>query len=242
MGIFNDYMREGKGVKKGVDTRPRIIVFFDIYFRKFWKLISINLLYILCCIPIVTIGPATAGLTKLLRNYAREEHAFILSDFFDTFKKNFLYAFIVGLLDVVIALLILFDIHIYLSIVGNSMMRIISLAVLLITATIFVFMNYYIFTLMITFKLNFKQLIKNSFIFAWIGFWRNILITILVALVTILVIAYAMPLGAVFVLLLYFSTVGLIINFCTYPLIKKTMIDGYDPETGKKLEDEETDI
>lgn len=239
MGVFNDYMREGKGVSKGVDTRPRIVVFFDIYFRKFWKLIGINLLYVLCCIPIITIGPATAGITKILRNYAREEHAFILSDFWDTFKKNFKTAFVIGLLDVIIVCLILFDVNIYLQITGNASLRIIALAALLITATIFVFMNYYIFTLLITFKLTFKQLIKNAFIFAWIGIFRNILITAIIALITFLVIVYFMPLGFTALFLIYFSTCGLIINFGTYPLIKKTMIDGRDPETGEKLEQEE---
>ena len=81
MGLFNDYMREGKGVDKGPDFRPRFIIFFDIYLRKFWNLILLNLLYVVCCIPIVTIGPATAAMTKILRNYAREEHAFLWSDF-----------------------------------------------------------------------------------------------------------------------------------------------------------------
>lgn len=67
MGIFNDYMREGRGVDKGPDERPRFIVFFDILFRKFWSLIKVNLLFVLACIPVVTIGPAIAGMTKILR-------------------------------------------------------------------------------------------------------------------------------------------------------------------------------
>ena len=99
MGIFNDYTREGKGVSKDPDFRPRIVVFFDVYFRKFWNLVLLNLLYILFCLPIITIAPATAAMTKILRNYAREEHAFLWSDFWDTFKSNFKTSLVVGIIN-----------------------------------------------------------------------------------------------------------------------------------------------
>ena len=39
-----------------------------------------------------------------------------------------------------------------------------------------------------------------------------------------------------FILFQLFSTCGLITNFITYPLIKKYMIDGFDPNTGERLE------
>ena len=242
MGIFNDYLREGKGVEKGTDFRPRIVIFFDIYFRKFWKLIVINLLYILFCIPIITIGPATAAMTKILRNYAREEHSFIWSDFWNTFKQNFLTGFVVGTIDIIAAFLLWFDLGSYLNMQASSIMVTISLAVIMLSATILLFMNYYIFVMMVTFKLSFAQLIKNAFIFAWVGFFRNLLITILIAIIT--VISAVLILGqspatafvVMFVIFLYFSTCGLICNFITYPLIKKHMIDGYDPETGERLD------
>ena len=246
MGLFNDYMREGKGVDKGPDYRPRFVVFFDIYFRKFWNLIVLNILYVICCIPIVTIGPATAAMTKILRNYAREEHAFLWSDFWDTFKNNFWTAFVVGLIDLFAVILIYFDYVMYMQMIANAngsqMVTSISLAVLLLSATVLLFMNYYIFVLMVTFKLKFTQLIKNAFIFAWAGFFRNILITLLIAiisfvcLITVLSMSPASFFVVLFVLFLYFSTCGIISNFITYPLVKKYMIDGFDPETGEKIE------
>ena len=238
MSFFNNYEKEGKGISKDADSRLRIIVFFDILFRKFWNLILINLIYILFCLPIVTIGPATAGVTKLLRNYAREEHAFLWSDFIETFKQNFKKSVAVFFIDLVACILLLFDLYMYTALNAPSILRITALAALMLTGTILLFMNYYIFTMMVTFDLNFKQLIKNAFLFAWIGFWRNILITILIAaIVYFIVIAYFPTIGIFFVVFLLFSLCGLIINFITYPLIKKYMIDGYDPKTGEKLTD-----
>lgn len=242
MGIFNDYMREGKGVDKGPDFRPRIVVFFDIYLRKFWNLILLNLLYVVCCIPIVTIGPATAAMTKILRNYAREEHAFIWSDYWETFKKNFWPALAVGLIDLFAVVLLYFDYVMYMNMQNTSQaFTSISLAVLLLSATVLLFMNYYIYVLMVTFRLKFTQLIRNAFIFAWAGFFRNVLITLLIAaiffvcLITVLAQSPASFFVVLFILFLYFSTCGFICNFVTYPLIKKHMIDGFDPETGERL-------
>ena len=242
MGIFNDYTREGKGIDKGPDFRPRIVVFFDIYFRKFWNLVLLNLLYILFCIPVVTIGPATAALTKVLRNYAREEHSFIWADFWNTFKQNFWTGFFIGLIDAVALFVLWIDFASYWNMQASSIMVTISLTVIMLTATVLLFMNYYLFVMMVTFKLSFKQLLKIAFIFAWVGFFRNLLITILIAIISAICLVLILgqsPAGAfivMFIIFLYFSTCGLICNFITYPLIKKHMIDGYDPETGEKLD------
>ena len=147
MSFFNDYTKEGKGVSKAPDNRLRIIVFFDIFFRKFWNLILINLLYLVFCVPVVTIGPATAGITKLLRNYAREEHAFIWQDFIETFKSNFWKSLAVFAIDCVVAALLFFDFYMYTALEASSAMIVIALAVLMLTTTIVIFMNYYIWFL-----------------------------------------------------------------------------------------------
>ena len=236
MGLFNSYQKEGKGVSKDQKT-PRLILFFQIYFRKFWKLILVNLLYVLFCLPIVTIGPATAGMTKILRNFAREEHAFLWGDFIETFKKNFKQAFLVSLLEFFVFGFLILDL---LSVfyLPNQLMKILSLAAIAFSLTVCVFMHYYIYNMMVTFNLNTRQLLKNAFIFCWAGFFRNLFLTIVIAGVAYLA-ACLNVMGFLFVMLfLYFSFCGLLINFMVNPLIKKLMIDGYDPETGERIEDE----
>ncbi len=243
MSLFNDYTKEGRGVEKGADLRPRFIVFFDIYFRKFWNLVLLNLLYLLFCVPIITIGPATAAMTKILRNYAREEHAFLWSDFWQTFKENFWKGLSVGILNFIAIIILWFDFGSYSNLIAPSIVTTISLAVIFLSATIILFMNYYIYVMMVTFKLTFIQLIKNAFLFAWIGFFRNLLITIFIGIISavcIFIILGQSPISAIiilFIIFAYFSTCGLISNFITYPLIKKHMIDGYDPNTGEKIQD-----
>ena len=48
-----DPMRDGPGVEKGEDTTPNLRFFFKLWGRKFWKLISVNLLMLVQIIPLV---------------------------------------------------------------------------------------------------------------------------------------------------------------------------------------------
>ncbi|MEG0693037.1 MAG: DUF624 domain-containing protein [Oscillospiraceae bacterium] len=53
---FGNYAKPGKGVKKGENEKKRIFQFTELYFRKFSKLIQLNLLYVIFCLPSIVIG------------------------------------------------------------------------------------------------------------------------------------------------------------------------------------------
>ena len=107
-GYF-DFEKPGKGVNEDGPKKKGFFHFFELYGRKIVKLVQLNLLYILCCIPVVTIGPATAGLTYVLRNFAREEHSWVVSDFFEQCKKNLKQGLIVGNLNLLIWVVLVYD-------------------------------------------------------------------------------------------------------------------------------------
>ena len=48
--MFN-YSKPGPGVEKEEQQKRRFFLFFELFFRKFWKLIQLNLLYLLFWIP-----------------------------------------------------------------------------------------------------------------------------------------------------------------------------------------------
>lgn len=56
MGIFNSYTKPGKGLSKEDVQKSGIPLYFDIFLRKFWKFISLNLLYIIASIPAIVIS------------------------------------------------------------------------------------------------------------------------------------------------------------------------------------------
>jgi uncharacterized membrane protein YesL len=221
-GLFN-YSKAGPGVSKEEPQKKRFFLFFDVYFRKFWKLITLNLLYIACCLPIVTIGAATAGFTYVIRNFAREEHSFIASDFFDTIKKNWKMSSLVYLINVVFGVIYTFSFMIYLD-VQNVVIRTLSTSVLLLVGLIFLSMQNYIYLLLVTFKLTFKQLYKNCFIFAIVGLWKNLLAGIIIFIFSGIIWLFQ-PISMILVITIFFSTCGFISMFTVYPIVKKYMID-----------------
>lgn len=69
--------------------------------RFLWKLadlIALNLIWILCCIPVVTIGPSTAAMYSVARRIANGEWPAVLKPFFRAFRQNFKQAFLVFLI------------------------------------------------------------------------------------------------------------------------------------------------
>ena len=68
--------------------------------RFLWKaadLIALNLVWLVCCIPIVTIGPSTTAMYCVVRKIAKGEWPAIFKTFFKAFKDNFKQSLIVFL-------------------------------------------------------------------------------------------------------------------------------------------------
>lgn len=246
-GLF-DYSKVGPGVSKSEPQKKGFVVFFEIYFRKFWKLITANLLYVLVKLPLITGGLADAGLTYITRNFARQKHAFIAGDFFDTIKKNWKQALLIGIINLVIMVIIVADLWLMLPAFffvkgdtetqaqGPGIFNYIVLAVIFMFTVVFSFMKYYIPMLTITFKLSLKQIYKNSFIFAFVGLKRNLLISLVLLLCYAAAVAlfFAGYIGWTILIFLYVLLFpafrSYLIQYNIFPLIKKHMIDPYYKE------------
>lgn len=266
---FFDYAKPGKGVQKDGPQKSRVTVFFEIFTRKFWQLLKLNLLFfvfnipamlaaiyivpiliedsgnanvfgyrlltgaILMCIPVITVGPAQAGFTYVLRNYGREEHAWIWSDFKEHALKNFKQSMIISVIDAVIILIVSIDIHLYGSLGLSSQITNVINSLFVLSFVIFMIMHMYIYPLLVTFELSIKQVYKNAFIFSIIKIIPNLGI-LLVSMAAIYASMYYTYVGTLLLPLITFSSIGLITNFYVYPQLKKYLID--------KVENKSTDI
>lgn len=72
------------------------------FIMKIGDLFFLNLLYILCCIPVVTVGAATAALYRCAIKMVKKEDSYLTGDFFSSFRRNFPKATILFLLTVAI--------------------------------------------------------------------------------------------------------------------------------------------
>ncbi len=251
-GMF-DASKPGPGVSKNEPKKKRFFLFWELYFRKFFKLIIANLLYALVSIPVVTRGLAEAGLTFVTRNYAREKHVFLPSDFFDTIKKNWKQALATGILELVISVCLIFDI-IYAwdwlnAVEGIQFMPLLFFAVSFFLVVLFSYARYYLYMQIITFKLSFKQVWKNSLLLAIAGFKENLIISL--ALLVIYVLAavllfnyfwYVLAPLVILYVLLFPAFRSFLIQFTIFPLIKRTIIDPYYKEHPEEDLDKRHDL
>ncbi len=282
LGMFN-YSKPGKGVEKNAPQKKRFLLFFELFIRKFFKLIQVNMLYFIVTFPLfaaisffvlsatgvdaeiinsnmllnlfisfllrlpspivwilvvisaILFGPVTAGVTYILRNFAREEHAWILSDLYERTKQNFKQGLIAGLIDIL--LIVSLVLYLTMKITDPSMEGYFQFIryVAIIAFVIYQIMRFYIYTIMVTFDLPFIAIIKNSWLFAVLGFIRNICSIVFAGAVLVV---SSMYLSIVFVPFISLALSGFIVVFNSYPTIKKYMLD---PLTERE-EDSETEI
>ena len=75
----------------------------------------LNILFILCCAPVITIGPAVSALYTITMREARHEGGYIFKPFFKAFKNNFKQAFLLSILYLIIRAVFVFGVKFWLE-------------------------------------------------------------------------------------------------------------------------------
>lgn len=233
-GLFN-YNKEGPGISKDAPKKRTFIVFFETFLRNLWKFIPVNLIYSVISLPLLTSGLASAGITNVARNTARDKHSFGLSDFFETIKKNWKQSLLAGIINIFIYAILLFDMWFFYNSEGT--MAQIGMGMSFTMLFIFTVMNYFIWTLIITFKFNLKQVYKNSFKFVFINLKNNLIcffsqmlvLAVYVGVLSLLSnwVLPVLTIEFVVFVVTFPSFKYLLIQFCVFPSIKKHIIDPY---------------
>ncbi len=76
---------------------------------KMTDLVLLSLLWFFCCLPVITIGPATVALYYVTLKMARGEEMKITTTFFRGFKENFKQGLVQNLLFLIVGIVLLLD-------------------------------------------------------------------------------------------------------------------------------------
>ena len=68
------------------------------FLRVLCDLMVLNVLWLICCIPVITVGPATSALCCVSLKLARGEPTTTIRTFFEAMKQNFVQALLLGLI------------------------------------------------------------------------------------------------------------------------------------------------
>lgn len=276
MSLFKPYKYKARpDLESNAPVKHGFFLFFELFFRKFWRFITLNIYYFLVTLPMLIMvyftvngyfadqlisesgefmdmlpgigifasivsyipqflhtpllilsmilyGPATMGLTYIFRNFAREEHAW-MSDFVSRGLSNFKQGLFFGILDIVVVWLLAN------GILGDFAFNVAAFGIVVKTLSVialivYLFMRHYFYTIAVTVNLSCFAILKNSWYFVVLGFWRNLWAGF-VCLLALVVCFFTLPLVSLITLpLLFYSFSGFAVVFTCYPVVKKYII------------------
>ena len=313
---FFDYNRDNRPDAVEEDTTPTLGRYFKVLGRRFWKLITLNLMMLPLILPVlicfylyismqqtpvsgevlfpqllgasavggtptttllfdlfgaqqnvpifttgtyigmgiciaflvITFGWQNVGAAYIVRNMVRGEPVFIWSDYFYAIKRNLKEGFFLGLIDAVILFVLGFDISYFWG-RGGTFTLDVGFFLTIALIVIYFLMRFYLYLLLVTFDLSIYKILKNALIFSMLGFKRNIMGVLGIALITavhilLLLLLISTPLSGLPIILpflWYMAAVTFTSAYAAYPIIDRYMIAPYMDQINEK-EAEETAI
>lgn len=306
-----DPMRDGRGVEKGEDTTPGLKYFFKLLRRKFWKLVSVNLLILvqylvpIACVfvylsgpkapsqyfplyptllgaqtaaptptgttlfslfsklgeidaynsyiwwvigglllfHVITYGWQKVGTTYILRNLVKGDGVFILSDFAYAIRRNLKQGFFLGLLDCLVMFALGFDFVYFYNAAPTGLTNFMYIMIVALFI-IWCIMRFYIYTMLVTFDMSIRKILKNALIFTALGVKRNLMALLGILVLLVLCVALVIVCGAiniaagaiVAVFLFAPAVIAFMYNYAAWPVIQRYMIDPVKKTDTEELE------
>lgn len=148
------------------------------FMGKVSDLIILNILFVVCSLPVVTIGASLTAMNYVTLKMIKNEESYISRSFFKSFKQNFKQATPIWLVLLAVAVLLFFDFNIIAQAGNQGFFQYISIGlyfILLLWGMIFV----YVFPLLARFENTVKNTCKNALKMAVCHFpWTVLLLAI----------------------------------------------------------------
>ncbi len=199
--------------------------------------------YVLIGILVITWGWQNTGSTYILRGLVRGDGVFVFSDYFYAIKKNLKQGFVLGLIDAGVIIVLIID-FMYTWSARSDYWSYLMFFIITALIIVYLFMRMYMYLMMITFNISLYKMLKNALIFTALGIKRNLMAALgivvclaLWAALSIVGIQYNFGVLMFIPAFIMFALTGFISVYCSYPVIKKHMID---PITVPAEEDSES--
>lgn len=196
-----------------------------VFLNRVADLLILNIVYLLCCIPIVTIGASTTALYYITMKMTKDEESYIVKGFFKAFKDNFKQATIIWLIALFAIMVIWGDIWILTKttfLIGKILLVLIGIIILVLLFTML-----YLFPVLARFENTIINTIKNAFLISIVNLPYSILLLIIMAVPIIFFIFfyyYVLPLF----FFIGFSLVAFVTSFLYRKILDKYITTNSD--------------
>jgi len=230
MGILNNwYNREPKNeIKKDAPEKKGMALFFDVFFREFWELCKLNLIFIVFCLPVVTIPTAITAMSKVMMYMIMDRTVYTFSDFFQSFKAEWKRATVAGLFYFPLLALTVFGQLFYSAVAGSLFLYVVTM---LLCAMVLI-AGFYLFPMLAVLDLSLNNIFKNAFLLTFLRMPQNILTLFISALLFLLVWLF-WPFTFFALLLIFFALTRFITTFCAYTGLKKYVLKESDKDNAE---------
>jgi uncharacterized membrane protein YesL len=147
--LANHYFAEGPGVAKDAPKRTGLALVAETMWREGIELMKLNLLFVLACLPLVTIPAAFAALLRVTLTMAQDRNVYLVPDFIDAFRRHFLRASLLGLGIVALMTIPVVAAHAYAGLAGETPLYAAPLALSLAVAVLIAIAGTYAFALLV---------------------------------------------------------------------------------------------
>ena len=209
---------------------------FFTFMGKAFDMVVLNTIWLILCIPVITIVPATTALYYAVVKVIRRERSYATKEFFRSFKRNFKQGIVFSLVAVVLIFIMYIDFRYAWELMqAQESSGSTYFGVFLVIAVLFSAMYVYVCPILSRFDMKISGIFKTSFVMAT----RHLLHTIafLVLLVGVLLGCYILLPGIFFL-----PAIGtLLASFLMERIFKKYMPAKEETEEGEEEAGQEKD-
>ena len=154
------------------------------FMQSLWDILKLNFMWIIFCIPIVTIGGSTIAAFSVLLRMSEDQEGNVIKDFWKAFKENWKQGILIGLLPPICFEAVFLDFQLY-NAVENGGLGILIVGCF--SAYIFIFCLIYVFPLLARYDNTVINSIKNSFRIGMKFFGRTFLLLVIIAVEVLII-------------------------------------------------------
>lgn len=158
--------------------------FFNIL-NRLTDLVILNVLWLVCCIPIVTAGASTTAMLYVTMKMVNDEDAYITRNFFKSFKENFRQSTTIWLIMLVLGCIIVGDYFILPNMMISDTLYSIAFAIFCLVSLLYGMILIYLFPLQAKLENKIKHTFKNALLLSIRHLPTSILLLVIMAVTVV---------------------------------------------------------
>lgn len=197
--------------------------------KKLFYVIVLNLLFILSCIPVITIGASITAMNSVFMKVINEREVSILKDYFGALRENFIKSTIIWIPSLVILFIMYVDVYYWVEHgIKEGTYAYVMLAMSAVVILFFVMMLHTIFPLISRFDMTVKEYIVNAFNITV----RDLLLSFEAVIFTVGIVGFTvyMVVSATWLIMIYMVLLCFGLNGMVQAYIYRKVLNKYSEE------------